>query len=525
MPDLGTILVVDDTPSKRYVLSSWLRRAGFTIVEAATGGEALAQITAQGSTSGSGPEPAPSIDAVVLDVQLPDMTGFEVCERIKDDPAHAATPVVHVSAAAVDVMDRTQGLSRGADAYLVEPIDPNELIATVQAVLRYYRARQHAERLATRLSKLASMAVTLNTAATLPQLLREAVIGTADIFDGPAVICTELSDGAQVCWAISDSGSEPRITDWLTDAFQVPVGSVYHSQPTSMWPQVNWPAGSSLRVIGARTRVDRPPLYVAVPESLTDDGAPVLTQVGQTVIAAIEAHRAYAQEHQLALTLQRSLLPSTLPRIDGYQIAVRYVPASESAEIGGDFYEVCQLADRLIVAVGDVEGHSLQAATVMAEVRHAARAFLSEGHPPAVVLDRLNAMLLQMIPDKTVTMALLAIDLGSGVVDLANAGHPPLLHVRPDGARYVRHRTPLLGIAAPPATSTTVRIEHGDVLVMFTDGLVERRERAIGDGLSILASAATEVDADLGRFCDRLLADVAPTHPDDDLAIVAIRRI
>ena len=68
-------------------------------------------------------------------------------------------------------------------------------------------------------------------------------------------------------------------------------------------------------------------------------------------------------------------------------------------------------------------------------------------------------------------------------------------------------------------------MEHGDVLVLFTDGLVERRERAIGDGLSILASAATEVEPDLGRFCDRLLSDVAPTRPDDDVAIVAIRRI
>ena len=449
MTDLGTVLVVDDTPSKRYVLSSWLRRAGFTVIEAATGGDALTQIAAQGSASGvalgSRLDAAQPIDAVVLDVQLPDMSGFDVCEQIKDDPVHGATPVVHVSAAAVDVVDRTQGLSRGADAYLVEPIDPNELIATVQAVLRYYRARQHAERLATRLSKLASMAVTLNTAAMLPQLLRDAAVGTADIFDGPAVICTELSDGSQVCWAINGTDTEPRIVDWAADAFDVPVGSVYHRQPISMWPQVTWPTEEPLRVLGARTRADRPPIYVAVPDSGTDDGAAVLTQVGQTVIAAIEAHRAYAQEHQLALTLQRSLLPSTLPRVDGYQIAVRYVPASESAEIGGDFYEVCRLADRLIVAVGDVEGHSLQAATVMAEVRHATRAFLSEGHPPAVVLDRLNALLLQMIPDKTVTMTLLSIDPGSGIVDLANAGHPPLLHVTPDGARYVRHRTPLLG--------------------------------------------------------------------------------
>jgi serine phosphatase RsbU (regulator of sigma subunit) len=131
---------------------------------------------------------------------------------------------------------------------------------------------------------------------------------------------------------------------------------------------------------------------VVVPQDATDEGAPVLTQIGQTVVAAIEAMRAYAQEHQLALTLQRSLLPARLPRIAGYDLAVRYVPASEEAEIGGDFYELCQLGGRLAVAVGDVAGHSLHAATVMAELRHATRAFLSEGHPPAAVLDRLNRL-------------------------------------------------------------------------------------------------------------------------------------
>src|SRR4051794_26339210 len=104
MTETGTALVVDDTPSKRYVLASWLRRAGYTVIEAQTGAEALIRIDGE------------HVDVVVLDVRLPDMSGFDVCERIKSRPEHAATPVVHVSASAVKVVDRTHGLSRGADA-------------------------------------------------------------------------------------------------------------------------------------------------------------------------------------------------------------------------------------------------------------------------------------------------------------------------------------------------------------------------------------------------------------------------
>jgi len=122
----GTVLLVDDTPSKRYVLARWLRRGGYQVVEAATGAEALARFREGG------------VGLVILDVSLPDRTGFEVCEEMKADPVHGTTPVIHVSAAATDAVDRTQGLERGADAYLVEPIDPAELLATISAVLRYY---------------------------------------------------------------------------------------------------------------------------------------------------------------------------------------------------------------------------------------------------------------------------------------------------------------------------------------------------------------------------------------------------
>lgn len=512
MSDTGTVLVVDDTPSKRYVLSSWLRRAGHKVLEAATGGDALRSVDAN------------AVDVVVLDVQLPDMTGFEVCERIKAAPRHAATPVVHVSAAAVAVADRTQGLTRGADAYLVEPIDPGELVATVQAVLRYYRARMQAEQLAKRLAILARTAVNLNAATTLHEILRVAADGAAEIYAGPAVVYTETTDGVPLCAVSEGPDDDVTVKAWRGQGFDVPIGSAFHVLPGEEWPEVAWPGDGSVCVLGARARSDRAAVYVAVPGRGIDPDAPVLTQLGQAVIAAIEAIRVYAQEHQLALTLQYSLLPTRLPRVPGWQFAVRYVPASDEAEIGGDFYEISRPGDRLFVAVGDVAGHSLHAATVMAEVRHATRAYAAEGHPPAVVLDQLNRLLLRLIPDETATLCLLEIDPATGRVRLANAGHPPPLVVRGGTAEFVRHRTPLLGIEAPPATETTFTLEPGAALVLYTDGLIERRDAELGAGLEALVAASARIDDDLGDFCDRLLADVGQTQPDDDIAVVALRR-
>lgn len=114
----ATILVVDDTAASRYISGSWLRRSGHRVIEAATGTEALAALAAT------------EVDLVLLDVGLPDMSGFDVCERIKSDPA-LARPVIHLSATAIRGADRAQGLTRGADAYLTEPVEPDELLATV----------------------------------------------------------------------------------------------------------------------------------------------------------------------------------------------------------------------------------------------------------------------------------------------------------------------------------------------------------------------------------------------------------
>ena len=130
-----TILNVDDNEANRYAVTRMLRRAGFATIEAANGEEALRAV-------GSGP------DLVILDVNMPDLDGFEVCRRIKADPATASIPVLHLSASYILSEDKTRGLEEGADGYLIRPVEPPELIATIRALLRVRAAERWARRTA-----------------------------------------------------------------------------------------------------------------------------------------------------------------------------------------------------------------------------------------------------------------------------------------------------------------------------------------------------------------------------------------
>jgi CheY-like chemotaxis protein len=506
----ATVLVVDDSATKRYLLVSWLTRAGFTVQQAETGGEALRVLPDSGA------------DLVVLDVKLPDMSGFDVCEKIKTDPVYGALPVIHVSAHAVDAVDRTQGLNRGADAYLVEPIEPDELVATAHAVLRYYSARRRAEVLAARMVRLAETTLAINLAADLPELLQAAAAGAADIFGTPVVVLADTSDGE----SLAATAAPPSVRPWSLAERNVAVGSLVRTDQPADWELVEWPEGESVAVAAARLRIDRPPVYVAAASGSQTPGFPVLRQLSQAVAAAVEAQRSYDEEHRIAVTLQRSLLQSRLPDVPGLELAVRYEPASAQTEVGGDFYELTMLDGRLLVAIGDVAGHSLHAATVMAEIRHAVRAYAVEGHPPGTVLTLVNRFMRTVLPDDSATLCLLTLDPATGEIRMASAGHlPPLLHTT-DGVRFLQPHGPLLGINAPrPDDDLEFTLPAGGTLVLYTDGLIERRDTDIDLGLTALAFAARTVEPNLDAFCRRLLVQLGGAGPQaDDVAVVALRR-
>ena len=515
------LLVVDDDEAKRYVIVAWLKRAGHDVTEAATGQEALARAT--------------EAEVVLLDVNLPDLSGFEVCRRLKSDPLTAAIPVIQVSATAVAVADRAHGLTQGADAYLTEPTEPEELLATVTAALRYSRARQRAELTASRLMSLTSATLDINAAQTFNGIARAAAAGAARIFEAQAVLILVLPDGQLRRMSASPERPVPvprggRLEIAEAVAERVLGDGVGHAAADI--PQAQWLRlipDSTLRtdvtVAAARTKPGRPPVAIAVTSEVMRGGEEIqiLRQLAQSTALAVEALRAYAEEHLVALTLQRSFLPATLPEIAGLTMCVRYAPASDQAEVGGDFYEALEWRDRLLIAIGDVQGHSLHAATVMGELRHALRAFASDGRSPLEITGLLGRVLQHYHPGILATLCLALLDPSSGGLQIVNCGHIPPLIVSGGTAAYHGEGGLLLGMSVHRPHVEQAVVPAGGTVLLLTDGLIEDRHVSIEANMDRLRIAAQQIaGADVESFSNELMSLFGPRE--DDVAMIALRR-
>ena len=229
----------------------------------------------------------------------------------------------------------------------------------------------------------------------------------------------------------------------------------------------------------------------------------------------------------MAETLQRSLLPESLPKIEGLQLDARYLPASASAAIGGDWYDAVELEDgRVAVVVGDVVGHGLRAAVVMGQLRTAFRAYALLGTSPADTLARLNRLLMKESAELMATALYLLLDRDTGQVWFASAGHPPALVVSRDSEpRYLEGgRSVPLGTADIAYQQAEARIERGSTVLLYTDGLVERRDTSLDDRLAQLATVAGIAGGELGDVCDQILGGLlGGKRPSDDVALLALR--
>ena len=260
------------------------------------------------------------------------------------------------------------------------------------------------------------------------------------------------------------------------------------------------------------------------------DGVPgeeelqVLRQLVQLVALATEALRSYAEEHMVALTLQRSLLPAALPEIGGLAMSFRYIPASDQAEVGGDFYEALRWRDQVLVAIGDVQGHSLHAATVMGELRHALRAFAVEGHAPLAITGLVNEVLTRYHPGIIATLCLALLDPATGELQIVNCGHMPPLLTDGQNAVYVGEGGLLLGLPMHQPHVETAFLPPGGTLLLMTDGLVEDRNVFLDVNLEKLRVAAQEVSgAEVEAFSNHLMSIFGPRE--DDVAMIALRRL
>jgi len=236
-----------------------------------------------------------------------------------------------------------------------------------------------------------------------------------------------------------------------------------------------------------------------------------------------------ATERGVIEVLQRSLLPAALPELPGAVLAARYVPATDEA-VAGDWYDAIPLGDaRLAVVVGDVAGHGLQAASAMAQTRNAVRAYAVEHQVPAVVLERVHALLRRLLPHLMATVLYGVFEVSTGTFRFASAGHPPPLLVTPAGAAgYVeaRARVPL-GVSAcraqPPPGDAVVRLAPHSTLVLYTDGLVEERGAPLDEGLERLRQIVRGGPAEPDLLCDHVLRTLRPHGSVDDLALLVLR--
>ena len=273
---------------------------------------------------------------------------------------------------------------------------------------------------------------------------------------------------------------------------------------------------------------DRPPM--------SDDEITTALEVANRAGLALDNARAYAEQRSLAEVLQRSLL-TTPPEPDHCQIVVRYVPAAHAASVGGDWFDAFLQPDgATILVIGDVMGHDTAAAAAMGQVRSLLRGIAwHSGAAPAEVLSGLDAAMqgLQVATTATAVVARLEQSLderGRGVTRLrwSNAGHLPPMAINMDGTVMalsgVDHDL-LLGF--DPLTrraESSVMLDRGATVLLYTDGLVERRGQDLDEGLALLRETLTElVDLPLDELCDVLLRRMLPAEAEDDVALVAVR--
>jgi serine phosphatase RsbU (regulator of sigma subunit) len=239
---------------------------------------------------------------------------------------------------------------------------------------------------------------------------------------------------------------------------------------------------------------------------------------------AEENRRLYREQRNISLTLQNSLLPRALPSLDGIDVTGRYVPALADMAIGGDWYDIIRIdGQRTLFVIGDVSGHGVDAATRMAALRYAIRAYAHDTSSPAVILAKLGRLLDVERDHQLATVLCGVIDRETDQLTLASAGHPPPLLIHENRREYVTSQHgPPVGIKGPrEPIERTIAFPPGTTLLAYTDGLIERRDETLDAGLERLLGCARS-DLPLATLVDSILREIAPDGA-DDIALLGIR--
>jgi GAF domain-containing protein/anti-sigma regulatory factor (Ser/Thr protein kinase) len=406
-------------------------------------------------------------------------------------------------------------------------------------------SRIKAEAAATRLKNIQRVTEAALGFLDLESLLGELLDRITEILDADTAAILLVEDDGETLAARAAKGLEREVEE----GFRLPIGAGFagrvaatrepvviedlHDSPIEVVNPILRQSGVR-SLLGVPLLVERELIGVLHVGTLhlrrfRDDDTELLRLAADRAALAIQNAR-LVDERRISHSLQRALLPRELPRIPGLALAARYEPASTASAVGGDWYDVIPLNHPCVgVAVGDVAGKGVEAAAFMGELRNALRVFAYEGRDPGEALKRLDSFVERQARDQMATLVYGVLDLESWTMEIARAGHPlPLLasadgsttFVAPDGG------TPLgTGLASPPVSHRVV-IQPRSTLLLYTDGLIERRGKRLADGERALSDAAAAGPLDPESVCARVvMAMTSAAALADDLALVAIQRV
>ncbi|BEL11841.1 hypothetical protein Q0Z83_100320 [Actinoplanes sichuanensis] len=470
----GRILLVDDNADLREHVSRLLGPY-WDVVTAVDGMGALDLAREQ------------QFDLVLTDVMMPRLDGFGLIAGLRADPRTRDVPIVVLSARAGEEA-AVEGLSAGADDYLVKPFSTRELTARVRANLELGQQRRET---VNRLRGLVDAAAALNAVPTTAEVLEVAARHVLAMTSAGRVLLTTPEGRAE-----RDGGAAGSAPPDLI----LPL------------PATSGPPLGELRVWAG-------PCVPVEPV--------VLTQLARLVGLRLANARLYETEHRIASTLQHSLLPHTLPRVPGAIVAGRYVPGSSEARVGGDWYDVIAGPDGVLyLVIGDVVGKGVQAAAVMGQLRNALRAYLLEGFDCGAALTRLNRLVDTLGRRQFATVLCVGFDPRTRRMSFSSAGHPSPVLIPPGGPGTFLYGPALgppigaLGVVTYPTRET--ELTAGARLLLYTDGLIEDRRQGIDSGLADLTADVAKPTEHVDDLLDALLAKAARQTRRDDIALVAL---
>ncbi|MFE7277603.1 SpoIIE family protein phosphatase [Streptomyces sp. NPDC057623] len=511
-PHRARLLVVDDNVDMRAYLTQLLQ-PDYDVLLAADGRAALEMALAQ------------PVELVLSDVMMPRMDGFELVRALRADPRTARLPIVLLTARAGEE-ESVQGRQAGADDYLAKPFSARRLLARVRTGLELSRLREQAlTETRNQLAVLASLAdAGLRLSATLDP---DQILQTTG-----QILLPDFADQISIHFTAAKRTPAQPPPPYIAGATLLAREDLATAAAHAINGTAQAPAGPH----------PPPPAVLALPLHAHGQTLGALVLVRHTDYSAVEhkylenlAHRLavaydnatrYHNERRLALRLQRALLPHRLPQVPGVRLATHYRASDRGAEVGGDWYDVLALPDGAVgLAIGDVMGHDVEAATVMGQLRSALHSLAMEGAGPAQVLARLDAYLQSLATERFATCLYAVYNPQSHSLRYAASGHLPPLLVAADTTYLELPPAPPLGLGSTPV-DREVAFPPGTSLLLYTDGLVENRALSLDACLAALRQACGALPAaartDPQQIIERALELLnTPDRVDDDTALLA----